>query len=230
MSPIEASILEAGDQIIASAFFGTNSIPVIVEKREFDPLTTESFEDQIAGALNDYGIVVTIPLPDSNVKFKEVPGPFQRPVVKIVVMGHDYRAVSAVTVLETCIQAQRSLNHWKATNSGVAWSMGDPGYVIRQPTNGIVRGEIEMVFGVGADTLLAQVATPTIVRVSPTNFTMACATPGAAIWYSTDGKAPGPSHGTLYVGGFTQAEPVTFKLKAWRSGLYSSEVLTQAYA
>lgn len=53
--------------------------------------------------------------------------------------------------------------------------------------------------------------------------TLACATPGAAIFYTVDGKNPRPAH-TLYAGPFTPGPGITVKARAWLAGFLKSDI------
>ena len=70
------------------------------------------------------------------------------------------------------------------------------------------------------------VETPAVVNAAGT-ITITCATPGAAIFYRTDGKQPNPRTGsgsTLYTGGFTPGPGVTVKARAFLAGFTDSAV------
>ncbi|GHT68840.1 hypothetical protein FACS1894110_17250 [Spirochaetia bacterium] len=91
--------------------------------------------------------------------------------------------------------------------------------------------------GCGTDTPpddLDRVATPTATPgagATSGGITLACATAGATIRYTTDGTTPTASTGTEYyedsitIAGF----PVTVKAIAYKAGMADSEVLTAAY-
>jgi hypothetical protein len=63
------------------------------------------------------------------------------------------------------------------------------------------------------------VATPTINASNAAAVTLACATGGAAIWYTTNGTRPTPSAGTRYTGAFAATSGATVKARA---GLWGS--------
>jgi RHS repeat-associated protein len=87
---------------------------------------------------------------------------------------------------------------------------------------------------------VAPISTPTVATPvfspaggsynNPTNVTVTCATPGAAIYYTTNGNTPNTgdnyifSGGTVYVSGVT-----TLKTKAFASGYLDSAVATATY-
>lgn len=69
---------------------------------------------------------------------------------------------------------------------------------------------------------LPQVATPLVVNNAGT-ITITCATAGAAIFYTLDGKHPGPRNATLYTGPFTPGAGLTLKTRAWLAGYLTSD-------
>jgi hypothetical protein len=58
--------------------------------------------------------------------------------------------------------------------------------------------------------------------------TLATATEGAEIYYTTDGSAPTTSS-TKYSGAITVSTPTTIKAIAVKAGMEDSDVLTAAY-
>lgn len=64
---------------------------------------------------------------------------------------------------------------------------------------------------------------------SPQSVTIACATPGARIRYSTDGDDPTPATGTLYSGPVLVAETTTLKAVAYLSGRLDSPVASAVF-
>ena len=84
-------------------------------------------------------------------------------------------------------------------------------------------------------TALQTVATPTIAPAAgeyaaPVDVTIACATEGASIYYTTDGSEP-TENSTLYTQGFTLSQNTTVKAIAVKSGsnMMPSGVATAAY-
>ncbi|MCX6896327.1 MAG: chitobiase/beta-hexosaminidase C-terminal domain-containing protein [Verrucomicrobia bacterium] len=80
-------------------------------------------------------------------------------------------------------------------------------------------------------TVLAQCAAPMFeVDLDPESLTyrqvtLACATPGAAIFYTANGGKPNPAK-TLYTAPFTPAANTTVKARAWLAGKLASEIST----
>jgi hypothetical protein len=72
---------------------------------------------------------------------------------------------------------------------------------------------------------LPVIATPAIVNNAGT-VTLTCATPGAAIFYTIDGRNPVPRSGTFYAAPFNPGVGKTVKVKAWLAGYQASAVAT----
>jgi len=84
----------------------------------------------------------------------------------------------------------------------------------------------------GLQNAIPQVATPTISpssgAVSQT-VTLACATAGASIFYTTNGKTPTPRQGTLYTAPITISSACTLRVRAWLAGYNNSDESTGTY-
>lgn len=78
--------------------------------------------------------------------------------------------------------------------------------------------------GVLSATLTAA-ATPSITDNAGT-LTLACATAGAALFYTTNGKRPSPRNGTLYTAPITPAADLTVQVRAWLAGYLPSATAT----
>jgi hypothetical protein len=85
----------------------------------------------------------------------------------------------------------------------------------------------------GGVAAVAKVARPTISPAeggaAPQTVTLACATAGAAIWYTTDESLPTPGNAsaTQYSAPFSVAAAATLRVAAYKSALLPSDV-TQA--
>lgn len=79
---------------------------------------------------------------------------------------------------------------------------------------------------------LAKAATPAADPgggASPQTVELTCATAGAAIFYTLDGKFPSPTAGTLYTAPIAVNSAATLKAAAWLAGYITSEVLVCVY-
>ncbi len=80
----------------------------------------------------------------------------------------------------------------------------------------------------------AQAATPAISPVSESvpsavQVTMTDSTPGASLYYTTDGSAPSPTHGTLYSSAFTLTSSATVQAMAAAPNFTNSATASQIY-
>lgn len=79
------------------------------------------------------------------------------------------------------------------------------------------------------DAHVTKVLTPTIsatATTAPSTVTLACATAGAAIWYTTDGSYPSSANAAAhqYAASFAQATAATIRAAAEKTGLQASNV------
>lgn len=84
----------------------------------------------------------------------------------------------------------------------------------------------------GITVALTTVATPTATPSSgavPQTVTLACATGGAAIFYTLDGRFPSPTAGTLYTEPVVVASACTLKAAGWLAGKLTSAVVSATY-
>jgi len=72
-----------------------------------------------------------------------------------------------------------------------------------------------------------QVATPVIVYDEEGRVQMTCATPGAQIFYTTDGSRPRPGNGAVYTGVIEEvADGSVYQARAYLHGMLVSEIAT----
>ena len=118
---------------------------------------------------------------------------------------------------------------WGVSPNALMTPILSPGISLHYP------GPIVMGFfaDMGWTVVLPAVATPTFTPDAGTyttaqNVTIACATPGAAIYYTTNGNDPTPND-TLYQSPVPIAVTTTLKAKAFLSGMTPSAVYTALY-
>lgn len=137
-------------------------------------------------------------------------GVFQHPLLK-----GDHPTPRAI-----CEEIHAGLKGWKPDSLSNVITPGKPG--IQQiadktlniwSTNFLTKG--------GLIATLPKVATPT-ASASAGNLTLACATAGAAIFYTTDGSAPAPRNGTLYTAPFASSGQ-TVRTRAFLAGYLNSD-------
>lgn len=71
---------------------------------------------------------------------------------------------------------------------------------------------------------ISKVAEPVITATNPAAITIACSTPGANVFYTTNESTPNPHNGTLYTGAFAATSGATVRARAGRWGMLASEL------
>lgn len=133
--------------------------------------------------------------------------------------------------VEDVVEKAASLLHgWTPANLSCPLSIDTPTIVEIPPENESDRHKrliaVRLIALGGVTYDIPTVATPAIVNASGT-LTMTCATPGAAIFYRTDGKQPNPRSGsgsTLYTDPFAPGPGLTVKARAFLAGYVDSGV------
>lgn len=228
---IETIQQECADFASGDPFFA--NIPIFTERtndiasefeRALGPVTVEGGKS---------GACITILTPTADCAFKDIGGPVfdEIPLIWLIqenrqinedpATGTNQSALSICEKLCTLF----SLSFFPvAGNSPV--SVLKP-TIQRGPTEdaGLVQYNVRMKCMAGLSVAVAQVATPTI-SVTTGTYTLACSTPGAAMFYTLNGSQPGPRNGTLYTAPFTPATGHTLKVKAGLWGMLCSQTAT----
>lgn len=125
-------------------------------------------------------------------------------------------------IVDTGNWAESNCNYWEETDTSYRRDSSDT-------------------YGVGAYTvtILKQVtdtpscSTPVISGTTPfetsTSITIECSTPGAKIYYTTDGTTPSETNGTEYSGAFTVTEKTTVKAVAVCEGYKPSSAASKTF-
>lgn len=186
---------------------------------------------QEALAMAGPGICLQVRILDWDPRSRNVPGPYLEQInVKLIgleVVPRNRGTVDAPSptgtlksIQSTILRAQKLLQLWTPPSiTRALWcgpaklsnAIDQDGNVI----NGIEVYEayVRAAGGVGFTSVI-QVATPTIVNNSGV-ITLACDTPGASIWYSTDNSNPSPRNGTVYLAPVALAASCLFKARAY---------------
>ncbi|OQA74564.1 MAG: hypothetical protein BWY32_03565 [bacterium ADurb.Bin243] len=101
--------------------------------------------------------------------------------------------------------------------------------------SGMTNSDIASAYFVISGSSSTKVATPVISAGGTSSstsrsVTIACATSGAAIKYTTNGTTPSSTNGTTYAGAFTLSSSATVKAIAIKSGMTNSDVASSAIA
>ena len=174
----------------------------------------------------------------ASVRERNVPGPYLDPVVVAVhveeqVVINQGADGTQVTCSDAAERVSALLHRW--TPDGLVRPLlADSGQHIQvvQPVMGDIAYAVLFTTSGGLSVTLSQAATPAISPAggaAPQTVTLTCATAGAAIFYTVDGKTPTPLAGTLYTAPISVAAACTLKAAAYLAGYLTSETATQAY-
>lgn len=185
-----------------------------------------TYKDNKAGA----AVIISVPIPEAI--DEELPGPQLEPVIRarvienpLVNMGELGTKLSAEQI---CLNLLHSLHHWDpGTGNG-------PLRAEKKPMEPVENYPGKVVYDCllrtrhGLDPAI-KVATPIVTQNSalPTaGVTMSCLTPGASIYYTTDGSLPWPGNeaASLYQNSFELAEAVTLRAAAYKAGVQGSDI------
>ena len=222
ISIFESLLQECADQCAADPFFA--DVPVLVEHLKDYQSEYERALGPANSAGGNTGVCVIFLATSADCKKPNLAGPFYEEV-RITARVREnvevnQRAANGTgkTALRVCQQVAARLHHFP--------TVGGRG-VVTPLTPSITRGaddefaNYEVRFATKADTADPLPALPVpSSQLSNGQLTLACATPGAAIFYTQDGSNPSPRNGTLYLAPFTPTGGV--RANAWLAGYLTS--------
>lgn len=232
MSILESLQREIADQLSADSFFA--HIPVLVES--LGDLTSE-----IARALGPVtevggksGAVVIVTTPTADASWPDVGGPFfdDIPIAILIavnpLVNNDSGAGTGQSALTIAEQVCEDLHQFFPLSANGPVVPQKP-TIVRGPNpegkenESIIQYLVHFKTMGGLRNPLPQCATPTSLHSG--SYTLSCSTPGAAIFYTTDGTNPTPRAASLYSAPLS-VSGVTLKARAWLAGFTASETLT----
>jgi len=217
---------ELADAILADAAFAL--VPVLAKRRK--ELTSELQEAIGPSASNGGkgGAFVTVEVMEADAQWQNVVGPFYNRVTakafcfEFPTINNDPNVGIGFHAED---MAERIATLWglqfKPANANSPMRPATPTLKLEVNDNFVIWSVTCETSG-GSLTLLNQIATPVIVNTLGT-ITITCITPGAAIFYTTDGRYPNPKQ-TLYAGSFVPGA-VTVRARAWLAGFLASEMV-----
>ena len=219
MSLIRDVMTQVRDRLQAHADFADVEILVADEG---------NIENEIARVVNKLGAFAVIMIEEVGNRQDDTPGPIFDPINIRIEIGENrsLAGASADPLAAGLTETAAGLLHqWKPDNLETCLRPGRP-LLSMEAAEGVVIWTLRME-AVGAVAItLSTVATVSASRAAG-QITLTCATAGAAIYYTTNGRAPSPRVGTLYTGPF--ADPATtVRAKAWLAGYHSSPITTLA--
>lgn len=216
-------------RIMTESYFDT--IAIILQR---DGVTINQIQQRVA-ALNQRGgktgacIIVLMPIVD--VPNANPPGPRFELTQSFIVLEHPTinRGASGTGKHSTDIAlALLQLFHLFTLGYGATMTARERAITPNDSFDGLVGLQVDF-FSRGGLTPQPFVALPTIsadVLISPATITMACATAGAAIWYTTDGSYPSSENPVAmrYSAPFVQNSGAIIRAAAELAGLLQSSV------
>jgi hypothetical protein len=204
-------------------------VPVLLQRKG---VTESDVETALAGLQPRYegaraGVAIIVLMPSLTPETPDVPGPMyqvqltaQVLELPLVAQGDGGIGLTAEAIAQV------------VRRSGHQWANGEGGLYVFDGMEPIpVDGKIS--YGVrftrqAGDAVPARVSQPSIHGVggSPGEYELTCITPGAEIYYTTDGSYPASSNGaaTLYTAPFAIADGTTVRAAAEAAGLIPSDV------
>ena len=219
---------QCADRLLADPLFA--NVTVLTERIA----DIQSEIERALGPLNEAGgktgIVVIVVTPTANVNFGNVFGPFLDEikivarVIENVPVNQDAGTGTNIPAAQLAEKICNLLHHFQPDSATGPIVAVKPTIALGNDPRFLSYDCVFRTSG-GLSTILPQAATPT-AALSLGNYSFACSTPGAAIFYTLDGSSASPRNGTLYTTPFHPGFGVTIKSRAWLAGYLTSETLT----
>jgi hypothetical protein len=214
------------DEILADPLF--DDVGVI-------SLESKDRESELENRINRIeGIAVAVVIRSANCKSSAVPGAFFSDIVIQIGVCENTRTNKTGKKAEMLAEKLASmLPMFKPANCTGPLVLDEP-TLVQIPAQ-TESDKMKILWAVnfkcagGVQHTIPQIAPPALVN-NAGEITLSCETPGAVIFYRTDGKHPNPRYGagsSLYTAPFNAAA-VTVKARAWLPGYLASEMISTA--
>lgn len=171
------------------------------------------------------GLAVCVFMPEAETLQPNAPGPMLELVLTLRVYEdvtiNESASGTGITAEQCALNILASLHHWTRGNQTV---------IADKKAIRPVEDRARIIYDVNvrlnaAPPFAARVAAPVITE-EEINVSIACATSGAAIYYTQDGSTPAPGNeaATLYAAPFEPAPQAFIRAAAYKSGLLSSNI------
>lgn len=213
---------EIVDRLLADPFF--DDIPVFPEHLE--ALDNEIDRAEILGL----GIVVaTI---QADVQDPDVPGPYFNEIQLLVRIAEhpitNRNGGTGKTAGEIAEKVCAVLHHWTPDSLSAPLVSAPPSIRVDAPPDDGWTGRACLFHTQGGLSYEVPTLADPGIAVDAGTVTLSHATPGAVLFYTTNGKHPAPRNGTLYTAPFAPGGGLTLKVRAWLPGYLPSAVVTQS--
>lgn len=184
----------------------------------------------IETAIGQAGQAVVVMIERGQVADPDVPGPrFDPLTVKIVVTEMTGMRPAAGYAAAELAEVALGLVHAAEIASSGAAIYADKTALTFHAAEGLIQWTCSLVIAATAPVTVPAAAAVTR-GTSGGNATLACATAGAAIFYTVDGRYPSPRVGTLYTAPFpTPSAGTRLRARAWLAGYLASETIDYTY-
>lgn len=222
---------EISDRLLADPFFA--SIPVVTEQ-------IKDVANQISLNVSRMGLCCLVATPQASEPLVNLNGPYFQSIDLIVqVMELPTLNTALPQAMEVCEKVTALLcPPYIPTTISCVLKARSP--LIKLIPDRVFRiYQVHFTASAGIVYTPEQVAAVTItndpnpivdpVATTPVEVTLACATGGAAIFYTLDGKHPAPRNGTRYTAPFEISTAATLRARAWLAGYNPSEIATSVY-
>lgn len=233
MSLIESIQQEVADQIAANG--NLLNVPVLVESLGDLASQVERALGPLGGQGGKVGAIIVVNTPTADANWPEVGGPFFDSIPVEILVGvnpatnNDADIGTGLSALSICEEVCFALHQFFPVSSNGPL-VADKPTLVRLPDAGkkevIVQYLCRFKTLGGLSEALPQVANVTEFH-SISGYNLACATGGAAIFYTLDGSNPSPRNGTLYTAPFAAVGGATLKARAWLAGYLASDLFTK---
>jgi hypothetical protein len=225
----EADQQDIFDRLTADSFFV--DVPVLLEAKG----VTEADIDQALATLNPKsgknGVLAIVLMPTLAADSANAPGPRYVPRLTVQVIDQPLFNLDATTGIgksaARVAERVRQIIHRFRSRTGAEFSFAGQEPVPVETGKNSYGLAFTRLAADNPPPKVAEVTFASAGTVAPQTVTLACITPGAAIYYTTDGTYPSPLTGTLYTAPFVQATAATIRAAAELAGYQQSNV-TQA--
>jgi len=222
---------DIADALLADLFFA--DIPVVREKSAYEP-GDEHYEDLLAQGMNDAGRVVGVQVPMPEFKYPDQLGVFADIPLSGIVKAFPHHPSGGPSAHLILAALYATLHTYKSSIVSkvvvVEKGGGDSKGMVEDDGFYNLRWHLKVGGALTKEVLvLPDLDIEVVGSGFPLTITLSCDTPGAVIFFTTNGKHPSPPVGTLYTAPFQITSAATLKARAWLPGYVASELLKQTY-
>ena len=217
---------ELSDTLAADPYF--SNIPMIVRKKH-------DLLNDVATRVQNLKIGGLIVLRSAGPKNPNVGGPYFESIkLQFGCIENILANKTGKTAWDVAEKAAGILHQFTSISTGNPVLVVDPGITEIPPEDDADKGKrligLALECSGGLRYVMPQLAAVVVTQTGPHQFTATCSTPGAAIFYTSDGKFPNPRNATLYTGPTTLGGAATVKARAWLAGYLASDIASLSLA